>query len=91
MSAQSGPTIVCDVAALPAADLAAVGSLARIALEARRQGLRLRLAGVDRTLADLIVLTGLGEVLGVESGGQPEEREQALGVEEERQLDDRSA
>ncbi len=80
--------IVCDVAALTANDVGVVGALARLALEARRIGLDLRLARVPPELAELIAFAGLDAVLlGVEAGRQPEQREEALGVEEERQLD----
>ncbi len=77
----------CDVRALPA-DVAAVDALARLQLAARQAGFELRLIHASAELTCLIELTGLGGVLRVESGRQPEEREQGLGVEEEGQLDD---
>ena len=70
------------------ADLATVESLARLKLAARRSGVDLRLGRVPRELEELIIFVGLAEVLGVEPRGQAEEREQRLGVEEERDLDD---
>jgi anti-anti-sigma regulatory factor len=70
------------------ADLATIDVLARLQLAARRTGLELRLRHASCELQELIELAGLGEVLRVEAGGQPEEREQRLGVEEERELDD---
>ena len=89
MSATVRPTILCDVAALGPPDLGTVGALAHLALEARRLGLELRLVGVDGALRELIAFAGLEAVLlGVEVEGQPEEGEQPLGVEEERQLAD---
>jgi hypothetical protein len=87
MSATPDPVIVCDVAALASGDLGTVDALARLTLEARRFGLELRLAGVPRELGELIAFAGLAEVLlSVDSGRQPEQREQARGIEEERQL-----
>jgi anti-anti-sigma regulatory factor len=68
--------------------LATVEALARLQLAARRKGLDLRLHVVSRELRDLIQLAGLTQVLGVEPRGQPEEREQRVGVEEEGELGD---
>ena len=68
--------------------LDAVEALARLQLAARRKGLDLRLHVVSRELRDLIELTGLTQVLGVEPRRQAEEREQRLGVEEEGELGD---
>ena len=68
--------------------LANVEALARLQLAARRMGLDLRLHVVSRELRDLIQLAGLTQVLGVEPRGQPEEREQRVGVEEEGELGD---
>ena len=68
--------------------LATVEALARLQLAARRRGLDLRLHVVSRELRDLIQLAGLTQVLGVEPRGQPEEREQRVGVEEEGELGD---
>ena len=65
-----------------------VDALARLQLAARRGGYRVRLTGAPDELVELIELAGLREVLGVEPRRQPEEREERLGVEEERELDD---
>ena len=70
------------------ADLAIVDALARLQLAAQRCGYRLDLASAPIDLLELIELAGLSETLGVETGWQPEEREERLGVEEERELDD---
>jgi hypothetical protein len=60
-------------------DLAFVAALARFQLIVRRAGGRVWLEDVSSPLAELLDLAGLrGEV-----GGQPEGREQALGVQEE--------
>jgi hypothetical protein len=89
MSTTPLPIVVCDVAALGPPDLSTVGTLARLALEARRLGVELRLGGVSLELGELIAFAGLDALLlGVDVRGQPEAREEASGVEEERQLDD---
>ena len=70
------------------ADLRSVERLARLQLAARRNGLELRLTRVPAELEELITFAGLAEALGLEPRGQAEEREERLGVEEERELDD---
>ena len=80
----------CDVRALRA-DVAAVDALARLQLAARQAGFEFRLLHASAELTCLIELTGLGAVLRVEPGGQSEEREQGLRVEEEAQFDDPAA
>jgi len=82
-------TLVCDVHAL-APDAAAIDALARLQLAARRVGLEVRLCRASKELCGLLELVGLSDVLRVETGGQPEEREDGLGAEEERELDDTS-
>jgi hypothetical protein len=72
-------------------DLALVDTLARLALAERREGRRLRLGRVPAELRELLVLTGLDVVLAVEPRRQPKEREEGVGVEEERELGDPSA
>jgi anti-anti-sigma regulatory factor len=63
-------------------------ALARLQLALRRAGCELRLVDPDPGLAELVRLAGLAETLGLEPRRQPEEREQRLGVEEERELGD---
>jgi hypothetical protein len=70
------------------ADLGTVDVLARLKLAAGRSGVEFRLREAPAELAELITFVGLAEVLGVEPRGQAEEREQGVGVEEERELDD---
>jgi len=65
-----------------ACDLRTVDALARLRLAGKRLGFDVRLTPTEELL-ELIELAGLVEVL-----WQPEEREQPLGVEEERQLGD---
>jgi anti-anti-sigma regulatory factor len=87
MAAPRPSTIVCDVGALPP-EAAAVEALARLQLAARRVGLEIRLCRASTELRDLLVFCGLEDVLRVEVDGQSEEREDRLGAEEERELDD---
>ena len=70
------------------ADLGTVESLARLQLAARRCGVELLLARVPDELRELITFAGLAEALRLEPCGQAEEREERVGVEEERELDD---
>jgi len=65
-----------------ACDLRTVDALARLRLAGKRLGFDVRLTPTEELL-ELIELAGLVEVL-----WQSEEREQPLGVEEERQLGD---
>jgi hypothetical protein len=78
--------VLCDVRSLPA-NAAAVDLLARLQLAAGRHGAELRLSGASRPLTELIAFCGLAGVL----ERQPEQREEPLGVEEERQLGDSTA
>jgi ABC-type transporter Mla MlaB component len=87
LEATGADVALCDVGALPA-DAAAVDALARIQLAARRAGRQVVLCRVADDLRDLLAFVGLGGVLRIEPGGQSEQREQRVGVEEERELDD---
>ena len=81
--------VICDVGAIVDPDASAVDALARLQLAARRLGRRIRLTHASGELQDLLALMGLGEIVPLDSGlrveawGEPEEREVALGVEEE--------
>jgi ABC-type transporter Mla MlaB component len=83
-----GAAIVCDVSALPPADVGTVGALARLELTARRLGGTLELDRPSPQLCELLDLCGLAGVLRLEPGRQPEEREQPLGVEERVEMGD---
>ena len=72
-------------------DLGIVDALARLQLAARRCGYEVAVTEVPGDLRELIEIAGLGEVLGVEPLRKPEQREQRLGVEEERELPDAAA
>jgi hypothetical protein len=87
MAASVPTTLALDVSAL-APSLSTIDALARFQLGARRRGQRLQLRQASAELQQLIAFTGLSEVLRVEPRGQAEEREQRLGVEEERELGD---
>jgi hypothetical protein len=76
---RAGGVVTCDVtAARP--DVVTVEALARLHLTARRHGWRLVVGGAGPDLLLLVRLIGLAGAL--EVGGQAEEREQAVGVEE---------
>jgi anti-anti-sigma factor len=82
--------LLCDVSAIAAADAVALDALARLQLTARRLGSRVRLCGPSDELRDLIVFTGLADACGLrlDLERQVEQREDRLGVEEERELTD---
>jgi anti-anti-sigma regulatory factor len=84
-------TIACDVSALVDVDAGTVDILARLQLSACRCGVRMRLRNASPELVELLDFMGLKEILlGRESGRETEEREQGVGVQEERELDDPS-
>ena len=78
---EAGP-LGCDVARVEDPDMGTVDALARMALAARRLGRNVELRRARPDLLELLILAGLEE-LAVEVGRQPEEREEAGGVEEE--------
>ena len=65
-------------------DLASIETLARLRLRFRAA----RFKGASRELCELAAFCGLASALGLEPRREPEEREQRLGVEEERELGD---
>jgi ABC-type transporter Mla MlaB component len=93
--AESGATLaLCDVDGVEP-DAVTVDALARLQLAARQCGCQVRLRHASDELLDLIAFMGLRDVvpeggLRVEPAGEPEEREHGLGLEEERDLDDRA-
>jgi ABC-type transporter Mla MlaB component len=82
------PVLVCDVGALTRPDAGTVEALARLQLTARRLGRQIRLRHPSPELRELLELFGLTDVLRVEPGRQPEQREQPLGVEERVEMGD---
>jgi ABC-type transporter Mla MlaB component len=93
----AGP-VRCDVDALAEPDAVTIDALARLQLTASRIGYRVELQRARGPLVELLVLSGLSGVLqcagsgpvgsGVDAWGEPEHREQALGVQEEADPDD---
>ena len=80
--------LVCDVAALTHPNAGTIEALARLQLTARRLGREVRLRDPSRELRELVDLCGLEDVLRVQPLRQPEQREQALGVEERVEMGD---
>ncbi|NBM16330.1 STAS domain-containing protein [Streptomyces sp. GC420] len=82
--ASPAEVVVCDVGAVTRPDLGAVEALARLHVTARRRGRRIRLRNPSAALLELLDLSGLLQVLplGIEAVGEPEHREEALGVQE---------
>ena len=81
--------VVCDVGAITHPDGATVEALVRLQLTALRMGRRVRLLDASAELEELLALSGLSDVvpcdqLSLDQRRQPEEREPAGGVEEER-------
>jgi len=68
-------------------DLELVDALARLQLVARRRGYRVVVRAPAEVL-EAVELAGLTEALGVEPLREIEQREERLGVEEERELGD---
>ncbi|MFB6979919.1 STAS domain-containing protein [Streptomyces scopuliridis] len=54
--------VICEVGGLVRPNLAAVEVIARLRLDARRRGCRVRLRGVARELRLLLDLVGLGDM-----------------------------
>ena len=86
--------ILCDVGAVVDPDVAAVEALARLRVATRRLGRRMHVQNASADFEALLAFMGLGDVLPVrvdlrlEVVRQTEEREERLGVEEERELAD---
>jgi hypothetical protein len=80
--------LVCDTSELHDPDLGTVADLARLQVTARRLNLEVVLRNASDALVELVAFVGLADVLRVEARRQAEEREERLGVEEERELDD---
>jgi len=82
--------VVCDVGVIGHPNLTTVDALARLALDARRAGCRIRLRHACPELRNLLALAGLAEILPcvpesvVEVRGQPEEWEELGRIQEER-------
>jgi hypothetical protein len=81
---------VLDCAALGEADAGQLDGILRLCLTLKRRGCALRLADPGEELLALIELAGLAPVLGLEAGGEAEEREDPSRVEEEGELGDQA-
>lgn len=71
LAAADGGSVVCDLGALTAADLATVHALARLHLTARRFGGTVRVTEVSEELHELLALVGLCDVVGPCAGATP--------------------
>ena len=97
LRASDAELILCDVGAVVDPDVAAVEALARLRVATRRLGRRMHVQNASLDFESLLAFMGLGDVLPVredlrlEVGRKPEEREERLGVEEERELADPAA
>ena len=81
---ESGPVVVD--ASVFAPNASTIDLLARLQLAAHRLGRHILLREPSDDLRQLIGFAGLDEVLPVEPGRKPEQREQPFRAEEERQL-----
>lgn len=63
MDREAPEVAICDVRGFDRVDAVVVDALARLQLAAQRRGIRLRLVGAGRELAELIRLMGLEAVL----------------------------
>jgi ABC-type transporter Mla MlaB component len=63
----AGP-VACDVGAIASPDAVTIDALARLQLTARRLGYRVELRQACEELVELLVLTGLGDVLPCRAG-----------------------
>lgn len=81
-------TVTLNCARVTRPDLDAIDQIARIHMAARRRGCEVRLEQPCDDLVALIELAGLSGVLRVEVQRKSEQRKQARGVEEERDLAD---
>ncbi len=81
--------LVCDIGGLTDPDAVTIDALARLQLTARRLGRRIRFRDACGEVHRLVGFMGLDDILSLgsastlEYGRETEEREQALGVEEE--------
>jgi hypothetical protein len=82
--------VVLDLGDIADPDAVTIDTLARLQLIVGRLGKRTRFRNACREVQELVAVMGLADVLRVdprsrvEPGGEPEQREQARGVEEER-------
>ena len=75
--------LVIDVSGVAHPDVSTVDAMASFHVIARRFGCGARFRHVSKELKEIVSLMGLSDVLSVEPSGEPEQREEMLGVEEE--------
>lgn len=80
--------ISLDCSPLTQPTIGTIGQIARLQLACRRHGCELELMNAKPCLLELLDLAGLEEVLRVEAGREPKEREEPCRVEEEGELGD---
>ena len=83
-------TVVLDCAALAGADAEQLEAIARLCLRLKRRGCLLLVATPSEGLLELIEFAGLASVLGVEAGGEAEEREDPSRLQEEGEVGDQA-
>jgi hypothetical protein len=83
-------SVLLDCSALAEADAGQLEDIARLCLTLKRRGCALRLANPGDGLVALVELAGLAAVLGLEAGGEAEEREDPGRVQEEGELGDQA-
>ena len=86
MDARHPPPLECDCGSISDPGLGTVEALARLRVRLRRRGEALHLVGVPSGLLDLLAFVGIDDLLRaspVEVVGEPEEREEMRGVQEE--------
>ena len=76
-------SLVCDVGRVTTPDLATIEALCRLRLAVADRGFAVQLRGASPGLRELLGLCGLDGALPLVDEGQPEQREQPVGVEEE--------
>jgi hypothetical protein len=81
LDGRGGGVVICDVAAVSRPGVVTVEALARLRLTARRHGWTLVVHGAGADLRELVGLLGLADAL-LQAGGEAEQREQTVGVEE---------
>jgi ABC-type transporter Mla MlaB component len=90
VEASDAHLVVLDLAAIGDPDVVTIESLARLQITVRRAGGWILFHRACRELHELVSMMGLADIVrvdtgsGVEARGEAEEREEARGVEEER-------
>lgn len=90
LAAGGAEFIICDVGSILEPDAVLIDALARLKLTAGRLGRKMCLRNASHDLLDLVWFVGLSDTMPLDPGsgsrrdqGQPEEREQVRGIQEE--------